>query len=308
LNATLAYDVQRALEVQLTAALGLLAERARAAGVEPNVCLSGGTALNSVANQIAFRASPFERIHLHPACGDDGTAIGAALWYWHGKLGQPRRHYTNAELMYSRKIYDDEIETAATAHGAVLRVERCDDYCRHAARLLADGYIVGWFQGGSEIGPRALGHRSILADPRDPAMKERLNGRVKFREAFRPFAPSVLNDCADEWFGLADSPFMLRVCGVRKDGIPAVTHVDRTARVQTVRAEDNPAFYDLISSFYANTGVPLLLNTSFNLGGEPIVENPADAISTLLRSGLDCLVIGDRLVHKVGVPDPVARV
>ena len=156
--------------------------------------------------------------------------------------------------------------------------------------MLANGKIIGWYQGASEIGPRALGNRSILADPRKEGMKEELNARVKRRESFRPFAPAVLQEYAEEWFGLADSPFMLRVCSVLKPTVPAITHVDGSARIQTVKEEDNPTFYNLIASFCELTGVPLLLNTSFNSKGEPIVETPADAIQCMITAGLDAVV------------------
>lgn len=300
LNATLAYHVQHGLEVQLTHALRGLYDRSRELGVEPNLCLSGGTALNSVANQIAFSASGFSRLHLHPACGDDGTAIGAVLWHWHDRLNGPRRRFTNRELMYSIRSYDDAVDRALGRHRDSLAIEERPDYCRVAAELIADGHIVGWFQGPSEIGPRALGNRSILADPRGADMKDRLNRRVKLREGFRPFAPAVLNEYSEEWFGIKDSPFMLRVSGVLKSGVPAVTHVDGTARVQTVSAEDNPAFHALIAAFHERTGVPLVLNTSFNIGGEPIVETPEDAIRSFLNTGLDCLIFPGRIVHKAG--------
>ncbi len=303
-NAALAYHVQHALELQLTRALQLLNQRCRALGIEPHLCLSGGTALNSVANQIAFADSGFARLHLHPASGDDGTAIGAALWYWHDRLDRPRRRFTNAELMYGVRDYDERIEQACHAFGDDVCVEEEPDYCRRVARLIADGKIVAWFQGASEIGPRALGNRSILADPRRASMKDTLNRRVKFRESFRPFAPAVLNDHALSWFGLEDSPFMLRVARVLRPGIPAVTHVDGTARLQTVTAEDNPAFHGLIQCFHEETGVPVVLNTSFNVAGEPIVETPEDAMRSFLRSDMDCLVLGHRLVFKAGVqPD-----
>jgi carbamoyltransferase len=297
-NASLAYHVQRGLEVQLTRALQVLHEQASQAGAAPNLCLSGGTALNSVANQIAFGSSPFERLHLHPACGDDGTAIGAALWYWHERLGQPKRTYANAELMYSIRAYDDDVDRVCAAYAPLVRVERERDYCAVAADLIEQGKILGWFHGASEVGPRALGNRSILADPRHQDMKDILNRRVKFREGFRPFAPAVLNEHAHEWFGLEDSPFMLRVAGVRRNGIPAVTHVDGTARLQTVTAADNAPFHRLLQAFYERTGVPLILNTSFNVAGEPIVETPEDAIRSFLRTDLDCLVFRERLLYK----------
>ncbi len=298
LNATLAFHVQRGLEIQLTESLQALFRMSARLGTEPSLCLSGGTALNSAANQVAFAASGFERLHLYPACGDDGTAVGAALWYWHHVTGRPRRAFCNRELMYSVRTYEDRIDQSLAAQGDRLNVERVDDYLDRAAELIAQGKIIGWFQGASEVGPRALGNRSILADPRRSEMKDALNSRVKFREGFRPFAPSVLKERGQEWFGLEDSPFMLRVAPVLKRGIPAVTHVDGTARVQTVDQRDNPAFYDLIERFEAKTGVPLILNTSFNIRGEPIVETPEHAINALLESDLDHLVFQRRIVRR----------
>lgn len=295
LNASLAYFVQLGLQRQLGAVLTDLAGVCRRNGIGLDLCLSGGTALNAIANQKCVEESDFARLHLHPACGDDGTAIGAALWYWHHVLGNPRRTWTDAELMYSpRGCSESEIDTAIAsamaANSGILTIERPADYLHRAAELLASGATVGWFDGASEIGPRALGHRSLLADPRNPDMAHHLNSRVKFREPFRPFAPSVLNEHSAPWFGFADSPFMLRACPVLRPGVPAVTHVDGTSRVQTVTAESNPAFYGLIGRFHALTGVPMVLNTSLNTKGLPIDETPADALGTLVSCELDYLV------------------
>ncbi|HLX48090.1 MAG TPA: carbamoyltransferase C-terminal domain-containing protein [Streptosporangiaceae bacterium] len=308
LNATLAYYVQLGLELQLSAVLADLADVSSRNGGGLNLCLSGGTALNAIANQLCFERSEFKRLHLHPACGDDGTAIGAALWYWHHVLGHPRQPYDNAELMYSVHTYTDRDVTAAldaamAANPGRLTVDRTDDYVRVTAQLLAGGAIVGWFDGAAEIGPRALGHRSILADPRDPHMKDKINSRVKFREHFRPLAPAVLSNRSAEWFGLTDSPFMLRACPVLRDEVPAITHIDGTSRIQTVTAADNPAFHRLIESFDSLTGVPLVLNTSLNTKGLPIDETPEHAIDTLLTTRLDHLVFPGAIVSKAG-PEP----
>ncbi|SFQ68669.1 carbamoyltransferase C-terminal domain-containing protein [Amycolatopsis rubida] len=299
LNARLSYYIQRGLDVQLLALFAELGPIAARNGAGRNLCLSGGTALNVVATEPAFAASEFERVHFHPACGDDGTAIGAALWHWHHVLGNPRRAYRNTELMYSVRQYPKEAEERALrAHADELSVEIVDDYAGRTADLLAAGAVVGWYEGASEIGPRALGHRSILADPRSPTMRDRLNAEIKQREHFRPFAPSVRNERAAEWFGLADSPFMLRAAPVRKPSVPAVTHVDGTARLQTVRREDNPVYYDLIRAFEDRTGVPMVLNTSLNTKGEPIAETPEDAVRTLLAAGLDHLVLPHTVVTR----------
>jgi carbamoyltransferase len=300
LNATLAYYVQLGLQLQLSAVLTDLAEVCRRNSIGLNLCLSGGTALNAVANDLCFAESEFTGLHLHPACGDDGTAIGAALWYWHHKLGNPRRSAPPPpRLMYGVRSYSQaDVDNAIAAAGPRLRVTRGGDYIERAARLLADRAVVGWFDGPSEVGPRALGHRSILADPTDPTVKDRLNATIKFREHFRPFAPSVLNTHAQEWFGLRDSPFMLRACPVRRPDLPAITHVDGTSRIQTVEPADNPAYHALISRFHELTGVPLVLNTSLNTKGYPIDETPADALRTLLATELDYLIFPGTIVGK----------
>jgi carbamoyltransferase len=301
LNATLAYYVQLGLELQLTSLFEELLPICSRNGIEPSICLGGGTALNAVANQLAFERTGFERLHFHPACGDDGTAIGAALWFWHHQLGNPRRPYRNDELMYSVRSYGARaFDRAIERRGDALHALPTAGWVERAAELVAGGAIVGWFDGASEIGPRALGHRSILADPRDPGMKDRLNERVKFREWFRPFAPSVLAERSQEWFGIADSPYMLRAAPVLQPGVPAITHVDGTARVQTVAREDNPAYHRVIATFHELTGVPMVLNTSLNVKGEPIVETPDDALDALLGSGLDCLVAPGWVIAKAG--------
>lgn len=305
LNATVAYYIQLGLEYQLSAVLDDLALVSRRNGLDLDLCMSGGTALNAVANQLCFERSEFKRLHFHPACGDDGTAIGAVLWHWHNVLGMPRNSYLADDLMYSVRSYpapdvDAALDSAAAQHPGRLSITRAGNYIERAARLLATGAIIGWFDGASEVGPRALGHRSILADPRDPGMKDRLNARVKFREHFRPFAPAVLNEHAMAWFGLADSPFMLRACPVLRPDVPAITHIDGTSRIQTITTADNPRFYELINWFHRLTGVPLVLNTSLNTKGLPIDETPADALGTLLGSGLDYLVFPGVIVGKAG--------
>ncbi len=298
-NATLAHYIQLGLELQLSAVLDDLAVVCQRNDIAPNLCLSGGTALNAVATQACFERSEFRALHLHPACGDDGTAIGGALWYWHHVLRRPRRTHVNAELMYGVRDYTERVVAAAIArHAGRITAVETRDHAGECARLIAGGSVIGWFDGASEIGPRALGHRSILADPRDPGMKDRLNSRVKHREHFRPFAPSVLNEHAEEWFGLRDSPFMLRACPVLKDGVPAITHVDGTSRIQTVVDTDNSTYRRLIACFHELTGVPMVLNTSFNAKAEPIVETPDDAIRTLLGTELDYVAFPGVLLRR----------
>lgn len=301
LNATLAFLVQLGLEQQLLAVLDDLAPLCLRNGIPLHLCLTGGTALNAVANEVAFARSRFERLHLHPACGDDGTAIGAALWFWHDVLGHPRTAWSDADLMYSvRRYSEQEVDAALARHAGELEVECAGDYVCRTAELIANGRVVGWFDGAGEIGPRALGHRSMLADPRDPTMRDRLNSTVKFREHFRPFAPSVLDEHAAEWFGLRGSPFMLRTCQVLRPGVPAITHVDGSSRIQTVTRQANPAFHELIGDFHRRTGVPMVLNTSLNIRGQPIVEAPSDALDALLGSALDRVVFPGRIVRRRG--------
>ncbi len=280
-----------------------------------NLCLAGGVALNCVANGRLLEETPFEEIFIQPAAGDDGIALGCALWGHLEKAGG-RRTRTRTSVYLGRTYGDDVIASALSTRLArtVTKRRRVADPARHAAKALADGRVLGWFQGGSEFGPRALGNRSILADPRDPDMKDRVNARVKHRQGFRPFAPAVLAERAEEFFeGEAESPYMLLVKRVRpdrRDAVPAITHVDGTARVQTVRREDNPRFHALISAFAEITGVPLVLNTSFNVRGQPIVETPDEALETFLGCGLDLLLMHDHVIEKrvrSGVLEPLIR-
>ncbi|MHC4925121.1 MAG: carbamoyltransferase family protein [Planctomycetota bacterium] len=282
---------------------------------EKDLCMAGGVALNCVANGRLLDETPFERIWIQPAAGDDGVAIGCAL-YGHLQMRGHKRSFvmTSPHLgkTYSADDIQDSVDSPAVHLAA--KVHRPEDLVAHVAGLLADGNVVGWFQGGSEFGPRALGHRSILADPREESMKDHVNARVKHRQGFRPFAPAVLEERAGEVFeNPVPSPFMLLVRTVRKDmrdRVAAITHVDGTARVQTVNANDDPLFHALISAFADRTGIPVLLNTSFNLRGEPIVETPGDAVDSFLATKLDALVLHDTVLEKGGLRDlaePVIR-
>ena len=299
LNATVAFHAQALLEYEFSRLFDELYETCVAHDIEPNLCLSGGTALNSVANQRCFERSRFNDLYLYPACGDDGTPIGAALISWHIFMQQPRIARSNRDAMYSRRSYDDLIPGALDRYAASVQVESREDYESVAAQMIADGRVIGWFQGASEIGPRALGNRSILADPRRADMKDYLNRTIKQREMFRPFAPSILREHSMEWFGIEESPFMLRVAPVRKPSVPAITHVDGTTRFQSVDAADNPSYHRLICEFHSLTGIPLVLNTSFNGKAEPIVETPDDAIECMLNNGLDALVFPGRIVRPI---------
>jgi carbamoyltransferase len=277
-----------------------------------NLCLAGGVALNCVANGRIAREAGFENVWIQPAAGDDGIAIGCA-YYGHLAIGKQPRSFVMTEAYLGVDYGEDDVR-AATDKWLVRRVtrtRRSDDVCRATASKLSEGKVVGWFQGRSEFGPRALGNRSILADPRNAEMKEILNKRVKHRQAFRPFAPVVLAERANEIFeGDEASPFMLLAKRVRQEWrakIPAIVHVDGTARVQTVRQEDNEILYRLLKEFDAITAVPVLLNTSFNVKGEPIVETPQDGLVCFLTTRIDVLVLHDRLIvknplHKVVSP------
>lgn len=283
---------------------------------ERRVCLAGGVALNCVANSRLLADGPFDEVWIQPAAGDSGSALGAALWQWHQIQGRPRPDPGSVDAMSGAflgpSFSDDEI--AEWLKGERIPHRRCDslaDAAELAAKAIAGGATVGWFQGRMEFGPRALGHRSILADPRDSAIAARLNEVVKRRESFRPFAPSVLEEHAGDWFNIdRRSPYMLFTVPVTdattrtsarcsfgarlssvESAIPACTHVDGSARLQTVDAATNPEFRAVLEAFHRHTGCPVLLNTSFNGPGEPIVRTPADAYRCFASIGLDVLVL-----------------
>jgi carbamoyltransferase len=249
------------------------------------------------------REAGFENVWIQPAAGDDGIAIGCAYYGWLEILKQ-RRAFVMDHSYVGRRYTDQDVRNAGAKF--LVRIQTAavssDDICRETAKRLAEQKVIGWFQGASEFGPRALGNRSLLADPRKAGMKDILNSRVKHRQPFRPFAPIVLAERAREIFeGDEDSPFMLIAKRVRpewRDRIPAIVHVDGTARVQTVRAETNPVLYRLLKEFEALTGVPVLINTSFNVKGEPIVETPRDAMICFLTTGIDNLILHDTVVSK----------
>jgi carbamoyltransferase len=264
-----------------------------------NLCLAGGVALNSKANGKILSSGIVDRIFIQPAAGDDGACLGAALAPYldnGGKLPMTKMRHA----YWGPESTDDEIEKVLETYK--IRSSRVADPAKIAAELLAAGKILGWFQGRMEFGPRALGARSILADPRDPEMNAKVNNAVKFREWWRPFAPSMLAETAGEFIESAgDSPFMILTAQVKPEKrsvIPSVTHVDCSARPQTVEREVSPLYWRLIHEFGARTGVPVIMNTSFNLRGEPIVCSPTDAIRTFFSSGMDALVIGSFLVEK----------
>jgi carbamoyltransferase len=273
------------------------------------LCLAGGVALNCSMNGAVARSGLFKDIFVQPAAGDEGGSVGAALHACYQSAENGRPEARRLEDVYLGPAYgQEEVLRALRRHADALHWLPKADIAREVATRLAQGQVAGWFQGRMEFGPRALGNRSILADPRDPAMKDRINAKVKRRESFRPFAPSVLEEEAGSYFdmnGLSSSPYMLFTVPVwpsRRATIPAVTHVDGTARLQTVSRRTNPPYWQLISSFRGITGVPLVLNTSFNVRNEPIVCSPEDAIRCFLSTGIDCLAIDRYLVEKRSSP------
>ncbi len=323
-------DIARSIQDVCEEVMLRMARTAHEATGSRHLCMAGGVALNCVGNGRILREGPFERIWIQPAAGDAGGSLGVAQLIWHRHLGRPRTVVADQDGMrgaYLGPGYgDDDVRMALERLGA--RYERLDrtTLLAKVAELLATGAVIGWFRGRAEFGPRALGARSILADPRDPSMRTRVNERIKLREQFRPFAPSVPLERAAEYFDLdVESPYMLLVAPVRGerrraptsaehalDGldrasvaisdIPAVTHVDGSARIQTVRSEDNADFHALLTEFETLTGCAVLLNTSFNLRGEPIVCTPEDAYRCFMRSGIDHLVIESFLLVKEEQP------
>lgn len=292
----------------------------------PNLCLAGGVALNCVANGKVLRDGAFKNIWIQPAAGDAGGSLGAALAAYHQHLGQPRHANGKTDTMQGSYLgpqySQDDIEKRLTDIGAKFEIVEGDALYQRTAEALEAGNAVGWFQGRMEFGPRALGGRSILGDPRNPEMQKALNLRIKYRESFRPFAPSVLRENVSDYFELdGDSPYMLLVADVTKQrrktmseeeeklfgieklniersDIPAVTHVDYSARVQTVHKETNPHYHALISAFKARTGCPVMVNTSFNVRGEPIVCTPQDAFRCFMGTEMETLVVGNCILKK----------
>lgn len=272
------------------------------------LCIAGGCAMNSVANGKIRERTAFKEIYIQAASGDNGTSLGAAFYLWNHLLQQPRRFVMQhsywgtaaAESLVREAL---QARSRELAHCLVEKIEDSTVLCRQAARQISEGNVIGWFQSPMEWGARALGNRSILADPRRPNMREVINTKIKFREKFRPFAPSVLEEKLDDYFvNAVPDPFMIQVYPVRPDKrsvIPAVTHVDGSGRLQTVSRESNPMYWQIIKAFEDETGVPVLLNTSFN-ENEPIVHKPIEALDCFLRTKMDVLVMGNWMVKKNG--------
>jgi carbamoyltransferase len=322
-------DIARSIQEVCEEAMLRMARTAHRLTGMKDLCMAGGVALNCVGNGRILREGPFERLWIQPASGDAGGALGVAQLIWHRHRSAPRNvdsHDSMRGAYLGPDFSPDEIRAFLDRTGAVYRCLQPEELIEETADILTRGEVVGWFQGRMEFGPRALGARSILGDARNPVMQSQMNIKIKFREGFRPFAPSVLREKVGDWFELdADSPYMLLVAPVRKDRrivttdeeearwgieklkvrrsqIPAVTHVDYSARVQTVRREDNPQYYDLIAAFEARTGCPVLVNTSFNVRGEPIVCTPEDAYRCFMRTDIDHLVLWPFILNKSDQP------
>ncbi len=324
-------DIARSIQQVTEEAMLTLARHAHAATGSPRLCMAGGVALNCVANGRILREGPFQDIWIQPAAGDAGGALGAALALWHGPTecagsNEPRTPQTPDAMQggfLGPEFSDTEIEATLRQHKANFQWLNEHVLLDRTARALASGEVVGWVQGRMEFGPRALGHRSILGDPRSPKMQSLINQKVKFRESFRPFAPAILADHAAEYFELdKPSPYMLLVAPVRasqrlpvdesvrgldrlklvRSLIPAVTHVDGSARIQTVSEGENPRFFALLRKFQSLTGCPLLINTSFNVRGEPVVCSPDDAYRCFINSRLDGLAVGSFFLERSQQP------
>jgi len=293
---------------------------------EKNLCLAGGVALNCVANGILLREKIFDNIWIQPAAGDAGGALGAALSVWHLHYNNNRKVSKERDSMNGSYLgpnfTDNEINTELKNCGAKFHKLSEDELIEKVATALSENKAIGWMQGRMEFGPRALGGRSIIADPRSPTMQKQLNLKVKYRESFRPFAPSVLREHLSEWFEHEiDSPYMLLVADIKeskrkkmtdeekklfgieklnvsRSSVPAITHIDYSSRIQTVHKDTNPRFHAVISKFYEKTGCPIVVNTSFNVRGEPIICSPTDAFKCFMGTELDMLAVGNYLLTK----------
>lgn len=302
LHRDLAYAVQKITEDVMIFLANWLREKTGSS----NLCIAGGVGLNCVANYQVLMNSSFEHIFIHPNSGDNGLAVGQALYAYNILANNPRKYIATTDSL-GREYSQEEIAIAVEAYASNtdLEIRRYDNLAEMYdlfASYIEAGYITSWFQGRSEFGPRALGNRSIIADPRRSDMKDILNSRVKFRESFRPFTPSVLAEKASEFFELdIESPFMLLAVYVKEgkaELIPAITHADNTARIQTVTRDVNAPYYDLLQAFYKRTGIPMVLETSFNIADEPIVETPSDAIRTFQSTDIDVLCLSNYIIKK----------
>jgi carbamoyltransferase len=324
-------DIARSIQEVCEEVMLRMARTAHRETGSPNLCLAGGVALNCVGNGRILREGPFKRLWIQPAAGDAGGALGVATLIWHRHLAAPRQTSDRDGMKGAHlgpEYSPEQVRGYLDSVGAVYQQLPREELMAHLADLLAGGKVIGWFAGRMEFGPRALGARSILGDPRNPDMQTQMNLKIKFRESFRPFAPSVLRNRVGDYFELDDdSPYMLLVAPVRKerrlpgaDGdeqglwgieklkvprseVPAITHVDYSARIQTVSREDNAEYHDLLRAFDQRTGCPVLVNTSFNVRGEPIVCTPADAYRCFMRTNIDHLVLWPYVLDKARQPE-----
>jgi len=295
-------SVQKVLEDVLLRMVEYLYQKTKS----KNLCLGGGVALNGVANYRILKESSFDNIHIPPSPGDAGSAVGAAQYLYYSHHKQNRKMESDTTKSIIENVYvgpsfsSDEIRKFLDGKNLKYEIFNDDELVKHCAKLIMEGNVVGWYQGKMEWGPRALGNRSILADPRQKEMKNILNEKIKHRESFRPFAPSILEEYTSEYFDMdIPSPYMLMVSPVKKpEKIPAVTHVDGTGRLQTVSKNSNPLYYKLINEFYNLTGIPIIINTSMNVKGEPIVNTPEQAYNMLTKTDMDCVFLGNFMVKK----------
>ena len=308
---SIAASLQAVFEDAVSQILSTVQERTRLS----SLCLAGGCAMNSVMNGKIRTRTPFTQVYIQPAASDNGTALGAALWVWHQLLGRPRS-FVMEHAYWGPEADEASLSLVVNEHTKLLQDQGCSIHktendtslCRRTAEHIAAGNVIGWFQGRMEWGARALGNRSILADPRRADMRDIINTRIKFRERFRPFAPSILEEAVSDYFvGAVPDPFMLHVYPVRpekKSVIPAVIHIDGSGRLQTVHRRTNPLYWQLIATFAELTGVPVLLNTSFN-ENEPIVLRPTEALDCFLRTKMDVLVLGRYVIEKPPNPSMI---
>ncbi len=291
-------DIAASLQMVLEEAVLGIVRHAHDKYPSDNLCLAGGVALNCVANEKVLKLGPFTNVYIQPASGDAGGALGAAQYLWHTVLGNAKKN-TSSDVYLGPEFSDQEILSTLQDTGVRFNKVEESQTADETAKLLSLDYVIGWFQGRMEFGPRALGNRSIIADARNKQNWQRVNLKIKFRESFRPFAPSVLEGRSIDYFDLdTSSPFMLLTAPVKNGKVPAVTHVDGSARLQTVSREQNKKYYELISAFDNITGCPVIINTSFNVRGEPIVCTPEDAIKCFLNTDMDYLVLGNYLISK----------
>ncbi len=321
-------DIARSIQVVTEMVIMKMARHVHSLTKQENLCLAGGVALNCVANGKMLREGPFKRIWIQPSASDAGGALGAALIGWYEYLGKPRpsvgsKGDLQKATLLGPSFSDNDIEKYLKDNDIPYNKVSREDLLKTTAKLLGEQKVVGWFQGRMEFGPRALGSRSILGDARSREMQSIINLKIKFRESFRPFAPTVLLEKAGEYFGLkCESPYMLLVSPieaekrtqessdckgfdklkVKRSVVPAITHVDYSARVQTVKRDDNPIYYDLLNQFYKDHGCPMVINTSFNVRGEPIVCTPEDAYRCFMRTNIDYLVMGSFIIDKKNQP------